>query len=101
MEWISQFVVYRIDTDCSLIEVYHTDDIKSAKYWMQYIAEPGDLLCKTPLHPRHSKASKRAEYWSHKARDNSLCREEDDWNDLASRRNFDFVFPAEQLSEPE
>lgn len=76
MEWKSPFVIYRVSGDGKIEEVYHAADIKKAKYWLTYIAKPGDVLCKTPIHPKHTKASAKPEYWSHKEASGKILAEE-------------------------
>jgi hypothetical protein len=71
-----------------------------AKYWLTYIAQPGDVLCKTPIHPKHSKASPQPEYWSHKESSGSPITNEQDWRKHAERKNFDGTFPPEQMKQP-
>jgi hypothetical protein len=100
MDWTSPFIVYRITSEGKLQEVFHCSDIKKAKYWLQYIAQAGDVLCKTPAHPKHSKATKKAEYWSHKAEKSGPCTEEKKWREFAKTLNLNEDFPEEQLSLP-
>lgn len=97
MEWKSPFVIYRITPDAKIEEVFHTDDMKKAKYWLAYIAQPGDLLCRTPLHPKHTQKAKAPEYWQHKDLGGKPCSEEAKWQEMARAKNFDFKFPEEQL----
>lgn len=99
MDWTSPFIVYRVSPDGKLEEVFHAEDLKKAKYWLSYIALPGDLLCRTPIHPKHSKATKCAEYCQHKE-DGKPCSEEDKWKLHAKGKNFDFRFPEEQITKP-
>jgi hypothetical protein len=101
MDWKSPFIVYRIIGDGKLEEVFHAEDIKKAKYWLTYIAQPGDVLCKTPVHPKHSKQSKGPEYWSHKEQSGKPSSTEDDWKNFAKNKNFTFVFPEEQTKTTE
>ena len=99
MEWKTPFVVYRIAPDGKLDEVFRAEDIKKAKYWLTYIAQPGDLLCKTPVHPKHSQKSKTAEYWSHKETSGQSSTDEKSWEEWARYRHFDFKWPEEQLNK--
>lgn len=99
MEWRANFVVYRIQSDGKLQEIFKADSLKEAKYWITYIAEPGDLLCNTPLHPKHSKGSNCPEYWCHKPLKGRVSSDQKDWEKLAKERNFDFVFPQTHISE--
>lgn len=100
MEWNVPFIIYRITPDGKLDEVFHASDLKMAKYWLTYIAQPGDVLCKTPLHPKHSKSVAHPEYWSHKEQ-GSPCSEETAWKKHATRLHFDGAFPVEQFKPPE
>ena len=96
MDWTTPFVVYRIREDNTLEEVFHARDLKKAKYWLTYIAQPGDVLCKTPLHPKHSKANKEPEYWSHKENSGQASSNIASWKKLAENKRFIGKFPEEQ-----
>lgn len=99
MDWSSPFIVYRITAEGKLEEVFHAPDLQKAKYWLTYIAQPGDVLCKTPKHPRHSGKSKTPEYWSHKETSGTPCSKEADWLEIAKQKACQPVFPEEQLKE--
>lgn len=100
MDWNVPFVIYRITDGGQVEEVFHAADLKMAKYWLTYIALPGDVLCKTPLHPKHSKAKKAPEYWSHKESSGGPTQDENEWRKQAERRSFCGAFPEEQHKEP-
>lgn len=93
MEWTSPFVIYRITSDGKLLPVYEAKDLKQAKYWLTYIAQPGDVLCKTPIHPKHSKQSSKPEYWAHKETSATPCSKETAWKTFAVAKNFSMTFP--------
>lgn len=99
MEWKVPFVIYRITVDGKLEEVFHAADFKAASYWLSYIAEPGDILCRTPLHNKHSHKTKKAEYWSHKGTGRELVSSPDDFKILISEKHFSGDFPEEQAKE--
>ena len=101
MEWNVPFIIYRITAEGKLEEVFHASDLKMAKYWLTYIAVPGDVLCKTPIHPKHTKVSKAPEYWSHKEKNGQPCSSQEQWSAHATRMHFNGEFPNEQLKEPE
>jgi len=100
MPWTSPFIIYRITSDGKLEEVFHAAEMKKAKYWLTYIAQPGDLLCRTPAHPK-SQCGKTATYWQHKEVTGQPSSEEAKWKELAKTKNFNFCFPEEQQSAPE
>lgn len=100
MEWKTSYVVYRISAKGTLEEVYHTDLSKKAKYWMNYIALPGDMLCRTPIDPKHSKQTKMAEYVCHKIATKSTSTDRAAWESMAKEKNFDNKFPEEALTSP-
>ena len=101
MDWSTPFIVYRLTADARLEEVFHAADLKKAKYWLTYIAEPGDVLCKTPLHPKHSHTTRSPEYWGHKEMSGTPSSKEEEWRSYARSRNFTLVFPEEQSTNPE
>ncbi len=100
MDWSSPFIVYRINAEGKLEEVFHAEDLKKAKYWLTYIAQPGDVLCKTPKHPKHSGQSKTPEYWSHKDSSGTPMTKEDAWKNFAKSKTQIVEFPCEQTKAP-
>lgn len=99
MDWKVPFVVYRINNEGKLEEVFHAQDFKAASYWLSYIAQPGDVLCKTPLHKKHSHKNQSAEYWSHKGDGRDLITDEGSWKQIASQSKCTEEFPSEQVKE--
>jgi hypothetical protein len=97
MEWNAPFVVYRVTEEGKIEQVFVAEDFQAAQYWLTYIAQAGDVLCKTPVHKRHSHRSCRAEYWSHKGTDRSPVTDEARWRKLMTKRNFNGEFPEEQI----
>ncbi len=97
MDWTTPFIVYRVSPEGKLEEVFHAHDLKKAKYWLTYIAQPWDVLCKTPVHPKHSQGSKQPEYWSHKEKSGQSGMSEDAWKKFAEAHNFHGPFPEEQM----
>lgn len=93
MQWLTPFIIYRIDQSGKLVPVYSASDLKQAKYWLTYIAQPGDVLCKTPAHPKHSKASETPEYWSHKEKSGMPASDEQAWKNFAAEKQCDLCFP--------
>jgi len=96
MDWKVPFIVYRITLEGKLEEVFFAEDFKSATYWLTYIAQPGDVLCKTPLHKKHSHTSQKAEYWSHKEAARDPVSNEDNWKKLREERHCSVDFPDQQ-----
>jgi hypothetical protein len=78
MEWKVPFVVFRPRGNGEFDEVFQTGDFKKAKYWLTYIAQKGDVLCRTPNHPKHSGGDEgMPEYWSHKNSTGAVASDED------------------------
>ncbi len=100
MSWTTPFIVYRIDEGGDLIEVAYPADLTKAKYWIKYIAHPGDVCCRTPAHPKHSAKEPRPEYFTHKAASGTAVTNESEWRDYALSRNFESPFPDAQLGVP-
>ena len=99
MDWKFPFVVYRVTAEGTLEEIYLAEDFKAASYWLNYIAQPGDVLCKTPLHKKHSHTSSKAEYWSHKGDGRTLVTDERTWKEWCELKKCPAEFPAEQVKE--
>jgi hypothetical protein len=97
MEWNVPYVVYRINNEGKFEEVFHADNIKKAKYWLTYIAQPGDVLCKTPSHPKHSGKSNCPEYFSHKTKSGTTATDEQEWLLFAKSINSQESFPKAQM----
>jgi hypothetical protein len=95
MDWGSPFVVYRITAEGKLEQVFQAEDLKKAKYWLTYIAKPGDVLCKTPAHPKHTGKTPAPEYWSHKAQSGTPCSKEDEWWQFAKSKSTELSFPTD------
>ncbi|MBX7136921.1 MAG: hypothetical protein K1X83_02980 [Oligoflexia bacterium] len=94
MSWKTPFVVYRFSGDKQVTEIFECEDLQKAKYWIKYIAEPGDVLCRTPLSPKHSKSSDRAEYWCHKEQSGQAETNEERWKETLKQTWPDFQFPS-------
>ncbi|GEM_PF-6735790 len=71
MEWKGKYLVLRPDNAQSeYTEVFECDEISKARYWLRYIAQVGDVLFLTPLHPDSSSVTLR--YHSHKVSSGSI-----------------------------
>lgn len=92
MDWESPFVIYRVTPEGEVQAVYQASDLKDAKYWLQYIAEPGDVLTKTPAHPRYNDGSGEPTYWSHKEKSGKPITNKEDWESYAKGRNWSESF---------
>lgn len=79
MSWTTPFVIYRLNSEGKAVIVNAPVNITKAKYWLQYIAEPFDVLCKTPAHPKHSQKDETPEYWSHKEATGKSSTTEAEW----------------------
>jgi hypothetical protein len=92
--WNLPYVVFRISGEERVREVFATTDFQKAKYWMTYIAESGDVLCKTTKHPKHSKKGESPEYWGHKEQSGQMISNEKDWIEHFAK-NPNFTFPGQ------
>lgn len=99
MEWSTPFVVYRLISG-TLQEVFHPQELKKANYWMKYIALPWDVLCRTPIHPKHSTHQGSPEYVSHKSNNSQVTSVEKEWRGYLTSNNCNGALPQEQLTVP-
>ena len=58
MSWNKPYIIIRVATDGSISKVHEADLIKDARYWLTYIALPGDAIFQTPVHPKHDGGEK-------------------------------------------
>ena len=97
MDWTAPFIVYRIVENGKLEEVFHAEDMKKAKYWLTYIAEPGDVLTRTPAHPKNEDSAPK--YWQHKAQSGTTSTDQEEWKKLTEKSKCEPQFPEEQVHE--
>ncbi len=95
MSWTTPYVIYRLNPDGVAEIVASPEDVAKAKYWLQYIAEPLDVLCKTPIHPKHSKKSVLPEYWAHKEPSGKFLYIEATWRKAWEGLGWDKKFSKE------
>jgi hypothetical protein len=50
--WTTPYAIIRPTTEGKAVIAHAAADLKRANYLLQYIAEPGDALFQTPLHPK-------------------------------------------------
>ncbi len=96
MSWKSPFVIYRVSSSGALEPVFVCEDIKKAKYWLNYIAQPGDVLCRTPAHPKHTQGTACPEYWCHKEQTGTSSSEQSRWKTFVEKKVGDVSFPEEE-----
>ena len=97
MEWKSSYIVYRMDSEKNFNEVFYADDLAKAKYWLTYIGEVGDVLTKTPAHPKNT--SGLPEYWSHKSGSGQTSTDKEKLLKQLSVSEIDSIMPKEQVGQ--
>jgi hypothetical protein len=75
------YIIVRISDEGSAAVVYETDTIKSARYWLNYIALPGDAIFITSAHPKYNGSGKPT-YQMHLVGRGKLGHEESEWRKL-------------------
>lgn len=50
--WTTPYVILRPTIEGSAKIVHEANDLKRTNYLLQYVAEPGDAVFQTPLHPK-------------------------------------------------
>ncbi len=78
------YVFCRVSQDGIADFIHSATNIKDAKYWLTYIAEPGDALCQTPAHPKY-KGSGEPTYYAHLVKRGSVAYDEAAWKTLAAK----------------
>ena len=95
MDWQSQFVVLRVSSDRKVTQVFESSDLQKAKYWIKYIAQTADVLCRTPLSPKHTKSNSKPEYWSHKEASGQPVSDQESWLNAVKSSWPEFEFPGQ------
>lgn len=54
MSQIHPYILVRVDADGKPFVVHSTEKMKDARYWLQYIAQPGDAILMTSSHEKYS-----------------------------------------------
>ena len=80
MSWNTPYIVIRLGDDESVEVVHSAASLKDARYWLQYIAMPGDAIFLTPAHDRH-KGDGPPEYKAHLISRGKIDYNEDRWKD--------------------
>ncbi len=81
MSWSKKYVVLRPDaTTLQLLEVFASDELSKANYWLRYIALVDDALFLTPLHPKQLGAAAPV-YSSHKVGAGKTAQNQKEWTD--------------------
>ena len=84
MTWLMPYIIVRCDGNGASIKVHEADKIKDARYWLSYIAQPGDALFQTPAHPKHEGGDKPI-YKAHLIDRGNVGYEEQDWLRMISK----------------
>jgi hypothetical protein len=92
MAWKSPFIIYRLTPEGVPQVVFQGEELKSAKYWLTYIGETGDVLCRTPAHQKLAD-KKNPEYWQHKEGNGQPSSDHEKWKVYAQGKNFSGTFP--------
>jgi hypothetical protein len=83
MQWAKPYIVVRITPDGSTSKVHETEKIKDARYWLTYIALPGDAIFQTPAHPKHEGGDKIL-YKAHLIARGNVSYDENAWHKMVN-----------------
>ena len=96
MSWNFPFVVFRFK-DNKVTQVFECADLQKAKYWIKYIAVPGDVMCRTTASPKHSKKDDKPEYFCHKESSGQPVTNEKAWEEYTKKNALTFEYPSQPL----
>lgn len=82
MSWNTAYIIVRVAEDGSASVVHQADKIKDARYWLQYIALPGDAILQTPAHPKYSGDGSPL-YQAHLFARGKINHDEKEWEKMA------------------
>lgn len=78
MSWEKCYAIVRVLEEGKSAVVHQADTLKDSKYWLSYIAQPGDGMFQTPKHAKH-KGSDGLEYFAHLEERGKVLYDEDKW----------------------
>ena len=78
MSWHAAYLIIRV-SNLGQAEIVHTSHlIKDARYWLQYIAMPGDAIFLSSRHPKYSGDGK-PKYFAHLITRGQIAYDEKIW----------------------
>ena len=95
MDWKVPYIIIRVGSDGSVCMVHSTEKIKDARYWLSYIAQPGDAIFETPAHPKHEDGDVLS-YKAHLVTRGNVGYNADEWGKLVGK---DPLIVAKSLGE--
>ena len=96
MAWDKPYIVVRIGEDGSAAVVHTAAMIKDARYWLQYIALPGDALFQTPAHPKCT-GNAEPTYYAHLRARGKIEHDEKLWTETTLKGK-PLRFPSETVA---
>ena len=79
MEWKNAYVLVRPERNGTLNVVHTAEQLKDARYWLQYIAEPGDAIFVTPTNPQYKGKNGEPTFMSYLVSRGKLDHSEPAW----------------------
>jgi len=75
--WTTSYIILRPLPDGTAAVAHEAADMKRANYILQYVAEPGDALFQTPLHPKNTGDTPKYSY--HTAQRGKFIYSNEEW----------------------
>ncbi|MFN8389390.1 MAG: hypothetical protein U0136_03785 [Bdellovibrionota bacterium] len=105
MNFNGPYIVVRPESDGTCRIVHTAQKLKDARYWLQYIALPGDAVFITPLNPQY-KGSGDPTYSTHLVKRGTLEHDEKKWKSQVfatkdgAQLRFSDELPAAPVEDP-
>ncbi len=84
--WTTPFIILHTHEDGECKLVHEAETLKDAKYYLSYIAEPGDAIFGTPIHPQHN-CGNRLQYKAHTIVRKEITYNEQQWLQFNTKNN--------------
>ncbi|MDD2943810.1 MAG: hypothetical protein PHC51_12700 [bacterium] len=78
MSWEKSYAIVRVSAEGQSSVVHQAETLKDSKYWLNYIALPGDCMFQTPKHAKQ-KGSDGLEYFAHLEARGKILYDEAKW----------------------
>ncbi len=93
MAWNTAYIIIRLDQNGVANIVHQADAIKDARYWLQYIALPGDAIFATSAHPKFTTAANPV-YQAHLLSRGKIEYSEMNWKKMVKKEGAEIAFNA-------
>ena len=96
MAWETPYIIVRTNEQGKALIVHTGQKLKDTRYWLQYIALPGDAILKTTEHPKYDGQGGAPSYYAHLKSRGDIQHDEAAWKAQVTPEGGSLVLPSSQ-----